>query len=248
MRFMIKVCPYCKKEFITRKSEQICCSKSCAAKLAKPEDIGLFRKEVPDNIKKYIIGLITTDGCITGSLSTYIVISLKDKYLIEMIRDIVCPTKNIYKDGTNFQVKWRNERDVRTLNELQITRRKTFTCEFILYDLNIWDYVRGIFDGDGCAYYSTSNGYKFVFISFSTASINFAKKLNDFLNDNGIESKIYPDCRNREMYYVKIFKKKSVILFKNKIYSYHTKWKLDRKYEILNNYNDDVCRTSTKCG
>lgn len=232
---MKKICPYCKKEYETDRKEQVCCSKACAVHVRKPEDVGLFRPEIPDRVKKYIVGLITTDGCITGSKTKYIVISLKDEYMIKMIRDITCPTKKVYKDGDNYQVKWRNKKDFEILERLRILHRKSFITEFINLESNIWDYIRGIFDGDGCAYYSKNGKYKYLCISFSTASEHFAYGLNLFLNENGIHSIINKDCRNREMYYVKIYRKESVKLFRDKIYSNCDKWKLDRKYLMFSN-------------
>lgn len=62
------------------------------------EDEGLFKDDVDDRIQKYILGLIITDGCLTKNGKKFVIcISLKDKKMIERIRDIVCSTKKFIK-------------------------------------------------------------------------------------------------------------------------------------------------------
>ena len=105
---MQKNCKYCGKKFETKKGHknQMYCCKSCSVKDKYIEDIGIFRDEVDDCIKKYILGLIITDGCLSKSGSRiFICISLKDFEMIERIRNLVCPNKKIYKDGNNYQVR-----------------------------------------------------------------------------------------------------------------------------------------------
>ena len=240
---MIKYCIYCNEEFETKNghNNQIYCGKSCSVKDRYKEDIGLFREEVHDDIQKYILGLIITDGCITkNGERKYICISLKDLYMITMIRDLVCPNKKVYKDGNNYQVKWRNDNDIQYLSDLNIRERKTFDVPFPIFEYNMWHLIRGIFDGDGCVYHSTltdkkyGREYTYSYVSFTTASESFASGLNDFLQQNNIRSKIYEDKRSdgrkNKTLYVKILEKQSVCLFKNLIYNECKDWYLTRKY------------------
>lgn len=127
---MVKICECCHKEFITKRghNNQRFCSKSCAVSSRFAEDEGLFRDDVEDNIQKYILGLIITDGCITKNRQKFVIcISLKDKEMIEQIKNIVCKTKKVYQDGNNYQVKWRNSNDISYLEKLNIVQRKTYT-------------------------------------------------------------------------------------------------------------------------
>lgn len=241
---MKKNCKYCGKQFKTKNghNNQIYCCKSCSIKDRHIEDIGLFRDDVEDYIKKYVLGLIITDGCLSkNGERIFICISLKDFEMIEQIRDLVCPNKKVYKDGDNYQVKWRNENDVQYLNSIGIHERKTFDITLPMFNCSMWHLIRGIFDGDGCVYYSTTldkntnKKYTYAYISFTTASKDFADKLNEFLNQNNIESKIYMDKRScgrkNETFYVKIFKKENVLLFRDFIYRDSGNWFLVRKHE-----------------
>lgn len=130
---MIKKCEYCNKEFETptKHPHQRFCCKSCSVQARSKEDIGLFNNNIDDKIIKYIIGLILSDGCITtNGKKKVIVISLKDQYMIQYIRDLVCPTKKIYKDGINYQVRWRNQTDVENIISIRNYRTQKFDCYF----------------------------------------------------------------------------------------------------------------------
>lgn len=236
----MKKCLYCKKEFIGKKESVRYCSKSCSVQDRFKEDVGLFRKEIPDRVQKYILGLFVSDGCLTKNGKKFVmVISLKDEDMIIKIRDLVCPTKKVYKDRNNFQVRWRNERDVEILNKLGIKQRKTLNMPFIKFNENEWDFIRGFFDGDGAVYISTTydkrrdRKYEYKYISFTCGSKIFAEGLNKFLNDNGIKSKIYKEKRSENVLYVKILNAKGVELLKNNMYAKEREWLLIRKYNIF---------------
>lgn len=236
----VKKCLYCKKEFIGKKQSVKYCSKSCSVQDRYKEDVGLFRKEIPDHIKKYILGLFVTDGCLTKNGKKYVVvISLKDEYMINKIKNLVCPTKKVYKDGNNFQVRWRNERDVKILNRLGIKQRKTLNMPFININKNKWSFIRGIFDGDGSVYVSKTydkkinKEYEYRYVSFTCGSEKFANGLNEFLNNNGIKSKIYKEKRSKNILYVKILNTKGVKLLKERMYADEKEWLLIRKYNIF---------------
>lgn len=236
----MKKCLYCNKEFVGKKESVKYCSKSCSVQDRYKEDVGLFRNEVPDHVKKYILGLFMTDGCLTKNGKKFVmVISLKDKDMITKIRNLVCPTKKVYRDGNNFQVRWRNERDVKIFNELGIRQRKTLNMPFIKFDENEWSFIRGVFDGDGAVYISKTydkkinKEYEYRYISFTCGSKDFAEGLDKFLNDNGIKSKIYKDKRSKNVSYVKVLNVKGVKLLKEKMYAKEKEWLLMRKYNIF---------------
>ena len=159
--------------------------------------------------------------------------------MIEQIRDLVCPSKKVYQDGNNYQVKWRNSNDVAYLNDLEIQERKTLMVPFPVFEENVWHLIRGIFDGDGCVYYSKQydkkygREYTYTCVSITTASEVFARDLNEFLNGNGIESKIYLDNRVNERknltYYISVKKRASVSKLKTLMYDDCNEWKLERK-------------------
>ena len=242
---MVKICEYCHKEFETKRghNDQKFCSKSCAVSSRFEEDEGLFRDGVDDYIQKYILGLIITDGCITKNGKKFVIcISLKDKEMIEQIRNIVCKTKKVYKDGdSGYQVKWRNSKDIYYLSKLNIAQRKTYTVGVPYFKYNMGHLIRGLFDGDGCVYNSTTidNGkkYAYQYVSFTSGSKQFVDDLSKFLTDNGIQYKINLDSRRKDCanktYYVKIYKQKEVQKLKNLMYENCNEWKLQRKYDLF---------------
>lgn len=241
---MVKNCEYCNKEFETKRghNEQRFCSKSCAVSSKFKEDEGLFRDDVDDYIQKYILGLIITDGCITKNGKKFVIcISLKDREMIEQIRNIVCKTKKVYKDGGNYQVKWRNSSDISYLEKLNIVQRKTYTVGVPYFENNMSHLIRGLFDGDGCVYKSatTDNGKEYIYqyISFTSGSKQLIDDLSIFLTNNDIHYTVNEDSRRKDCanktYYVKIYKKKDVQKLKSLMYEECNDWKLKRKYDLF---------------
>lgn len=235
-----KLCKHCNKPFIITHghNNQKFCSKSCAMKFRHPDDIGLFdREDISDRIKNYILGLIITDGCIrkTGESKT-ICISLKDEDMIIKIHDLVCPNRKYYKDGDNFQVIWKNANDIKYLTSLDITEHKTDFVPFIDLSDYMGDFIRGIFDGDGCVYTSTTHDYhinkdyNYTYISFTTGSPNFLIGLTNYLNKQNIEYNVIRDNRHKFTYNVHITKKASVKSLYDLMYKDINDWKLNRKY------------------
>lgn len=242
---ILKNCEYCHKEFETKPthSEQRFCSKSCAISSRHEEDEGLFRGGVDDYIQKYILGLIITDGCITKNGKTFVIcISLKDKEMIEQIREVVCKTKMVYKDGSNYQVKWRNSSDIAYLEKLNITQRKTYTVGIPCFEDNMSHLIRGLFDGDGCIYNDKTidkgKEYMYQRISFTSGSKRFINDLSSILAINGINYRVNLDSRRKyypnKTYYVQVNKKKDVQKLKDLMYKDCNGWKLERKYNLFN--------------
>ena len=238
---MIKICEYCGREFNSKgHTKQKCCNKSCAMRLRRKEDIGVFgRDDVDDSIKKYILGLTITDGCIREnktSLTKTICISLKDKYMIQQICDLVCPTKRIYKDGANWQVVWRNSWDIEYLKELGIEMRKTYNVTLPNVS-NMWHMIRGIIDGDGsvsiCNIYDkkSNRDYKYNRISIVTGSKQMKDDLVDFFHKNGFTPIIIKDKRHVSTYCIAFNRQKEILEMKKLIYKNAGKWKLERKYQ-----------------
>jgi hypothetical protein len=101
--------------------------------------------------------------------------------------------------------------------------------------------IRGLFDGDGCVYKSTTtdNGKEYVYqyISFTSGSGKFVDDLCIFLVKNDIHFTIGEDSRRKycdnKTYYVKIYKKKDVQKLRSLMYDNCNDWKLQRKYDLF---------------
>ena len=236
-----KICEYCKQPFIIKNghNNQKYCCKSCGLMARHIDDAGVFnRNDVPDSIKNYILGLIVTDGCIRkNGRSKTICISLKDKDMITKIHDLACPNKKIYKDGNNFQVIWKNANDILYLQSLDIAENKTDFVPFINLSDHMGDFIRGVFDGDGCVYTSTTHDhhinkdYNYTYISFTTGSPNFLIGLTDYFNKQNIKYNVVRDNRHKFTFNIRITQKSSVKALYNLMYKDVNDWKLIRKYD-----------------
>jgi hypothetical protein len=236
----LKKCEYCGKEFLINRKEQKCCSEMCGHKNRyKKEDEGIFGNDnISKEVKAYILGLIVTDGCISrtnnSGESFRITISSIDGYLMEQIRLLACKNKKLYRDGNNYQVKWRNTFDVQYLKSLNINERKSSNVPFPNIDEDfIWHLIRGIFDGNGCIYYSKTyfkeDYYLYKYISFTTGSFVFAEGLKYIFDKYNILSHIYKEKKSN-CFYVKIFRSQDVKQFYQLIYKDSENWKIIRKY------------------
>lgn len=208
------------------------------------DDIGLFaRDDIDDKVKKYILGLILSDGCIRSkdeNSRKTICISSKDKYMLEKIRDIVAPNRKIYKDGANGQIVWRNKYDIDYLASHGIVERKTKIARLPVVD-NMWHMIRGFFDGDGCVYNSLHHDkknnriYQYKNIKFTIGSEKLLSDFTEFLHNNNIRFSVCQDKRHDMTYNVQISAKESVKKMYDEMYCEAESWKLERKY---NKFND----------
>lgn len=202
------------------------------------DDVGIFYNDaIDDGVKSYILGLILTDGCIrSNGFSKSICISLKDEYMINMIRNVACPTKKVYKDGNNRQVVWRNARDIEFLANVNVAERKTYTVRLpTVNDMSAL--IRGIFDGDGSVFTSVTHDnkfnrlYKYTYVSITSGSGLFLYDIQNFLKEIDVSSRIVVDKRHKSTSQLRITRKNDVKKFKNFIYTDETIWKLERKYD-----------------
>jgi hypothetical protein len=120
-------------------------------KRTQPKPSNYIDKFLKSKDKFYWAGFIAADGCVKGKKHVEIGLAIKDKnHLLKIhalaggsfyVTDKVC-TWSIHRSGDL----------VRFLNDLNITRRKTFTLKppVGLSESDTKDFIRGYFDGDGC--------------------------------------------------------------------------------------------------
>lgn len=157
-------------------------------------------------------------------------LTLKDFDMIKFIHDYIgSKTRKIYHNKGCFSINIVNPNTINFFENIGLTERKSLTLNFPnIPDEFIPDFIRGFFDGDGCAYKSTTTSnkikYDYIFVSFTSGSDSFIEKLKNILKNNNIKSTIVNDSRNNHnAKYLKIYSKESVKNFYNYIY-----------------YNDDV--------
>jgi intein-encoded DNA endonuclease-like protein len=184
---------------------------------------------------QYWLGVIASDGCLT---SGKLVVETKDKEWMESYRNFLNPSINVSttqppKGNTLYRVQVRCKGLKEELAKYGITENKSLSLEW-KYPLT-WDFVRGVFDGDGCVTYTEKT--KFVIISFCGGSKIFLKQLQDFLLLNNIDSKLVQD--NRGLYYLYVHKLDHKKLMYNLMYkdaNNFLKRKKDKFSNILNQY------------
>jgi len=152
----------------------------------------------------YVFGLLITDGSmyikydLSGDVSQY-VLSFKsiDRYLVECINTtmsssykVSCFKYNECKLGMYYQLSITNVYICKKLISLGMVQKKSKVVKFpdFIPDEFMPDFVRGVFDGDGCISFSEK---WFQFKTFiCSGSLDFIIGLNDYLYRIGIEGVI----------------------------------------------------------
>lgn len=104
----------------------------------------------------YILGLIITDGCVskTGTVS----LSMNDRELLEKVKEIMGSAHNItlskHQKGL-YIFHFARERLIKDLERLCVIPRKSLIVKFpYVPGVYLPDFIRGVFDGDGCVYFN----------------------------------------------------------------------------------------------
>ena len=249
---MIKYfCKQCGKELtrIQILKHQKFCSKGCATSFrCAAHDPDVFEMQ-NKHILYYIIGLLITDGNISSN-NKKITLSLTDKDLIETLapffidrekRRIYVSSPKMKNASPAYTLINTNSQSIQKLNGMGITSNKTYnTVMPQIPTPYIYDFLRGVLDGDGCIYVSSIvKGKKYFAISVTTGSQKFAQDLTNTLTTMGYSPTIVIDSRRREQkhktYYVKLNKQQEIQRFLQEIYRNANGVMIKQKY---NKYYD----------
>ena len=220
------------------------CSKGCATSYrCSANDPDIF--EIEDkHILHYLIGLIVTDGNISKNKKK-LTISLTDKNLIENLSKYVINTnrRKIYFEQPKlknaspiYTLINTNPNTIEKLYDAGITCQKTYTIRVPHIDKNyVYDFLRGVFDGDGCVYISNKKYGGYFSISIASGSLLFANDLMELLKDLGYSPRLVQDSRSKNSehptYCVKLNKKLEVAAFMENIYKDANEIKIQQKYD-----------------
>lgn len=198
--------------------------------------------KIGDEKSEYFLGLLLTDGCLAKhgnnlQLSLY----LKDKEMVELFRDFVCPTNKVrsyyYKesDSTIYSTCVTHPDITNWLCDNGNFQNKSLKCD--IFTPLTWNILRGIFDGDG--YWHVTNKGKTITFGICGCSKIFIYKIQQFLYENGFSPIIRKDSRNREhtLYYVECHKIAEVSEIAYKIYNKSTIY-LKRKFETWHSFEE----------
>jgi hypothetical protein len=188
----------------------------------------------------YILGFIITDGCLSKSRNNIrLTFDIKDKSILEFIRDEISPTRPIFK-----HIKRRlniphevytlrihlNSHILEKLLELGMLFRKTGkeTCPNNIPIEYFGDYLRGVVDGNGNIGIRQNHNILSARFKITSASKLFLEQLNTYLDNklyvyHRTKENVYDLCTNNKF----IIKELYTILYKNPNFC------LDRKYQLF---------------
>lgn len=175
----------------------------------------------------YAIGLIATDGCLSGD-GLLIDLTSNDREQLENYSKCLGVDFKIgskYSGGRkHLRIQFKNRIFYDFLLSIGLTPAKSKTIKKInVPDKYFFDFLRGCFDGDGCfySYWDPRWRSSFMFYTeFCSASPNFIKWLQQKIIELAdINGHITTAGKKRMMQQLKYAKKESLILLKKMYYS-----------------------------
>lgn len=184
-------------------------------------------QDITNSNVQYWLGWLATDGYISHSENRITLsLSIRDIDVIEKFRDFISPNLTIHHSihHDEFEmvfVSFRNKEIVDFLSTLGFNNNKTF--EFVPNFEITWDYIRGVFEGDG---YIRERE-----INITGASKNHIELIYNFVKNQGINCKLRQKLtpKNTVMYDFEIHSKIEISKFVDKIYA-NANIFMDRKY------------------
>lgn len=182
----------------------------------------------------YILGFITADGSV-NKYSLRIELAIKDKDVLEFIRDEISPTKQIttcFKNEKEYCcLKIHSKKLIESLNKFNIVPNKTYNIrlDFNIPQEYLGDYLRGLFDGDGWVY-CRRNSIECGIVSHEEI---FLQQIKDIINNGVLRKRTKLTKKGLvSTQYVLDFYSNKTIKFRDLIYS-NNGFCLKRKKDIF---------------
>jgi hypothetical protein len=204
----------------------------------------LFKNGVDSKEKSYILGIFYADGCNSKKESIILSLQEDDKYILEKIAKIFNKTGALVvqkRKKQNHKLRYRLELHSKELSndlkKLGMVNKKSLILRFpnklTVSEQFLSHFIRGYFDGDGCA--SFKKGRNSLEISI-TSSPFFCKDFQEFLSKtlniySGLRSYKFTKAQT-----VKFCKNDSCIKFYNYIYKDCGDLYLTRKKEKFDKF------------
>lgn len=161
-------CLTCGEKFTVRLSEYKngggkYCSTDCFKESQRSKiNSDFFTKPAPE--MAYVLGVFMSDGYLTKKTSgnLFLCLKLNDKDLLEKIKDLmgfegsVCGAGLAQAGNQSYKIEISDPKIISDVQKWGIVERKTLTAKFPTeLPQEYWrDFIRGIFDGDGCVHLS----------------------------------------------------------------------------------------------
>ena len=175
----------------------------------------------------YAIGLIATDGCLSGD-GLLIDLTSKDREQLENYSkclgvDFKIGIKWANKGKEYFRIQFKNRIFYDFLLSIGLTSKKSLTMgKLTIPEEYFFDFLRGCFDGDGCSYSYWDPRWKssFMFyITFASGSKKFIEWLQEEVYKNiKVKSHITVSHNKINPYYQLKYAKKSGLEIMKKMY------------------------------
>jgi hypothetical protein len=230
------------------------------AKNSKNIDLDFF-ENIDTKEKAYVLGLIYSDGSIDKDGYGFSFVS-KDFEQVELVKRLlksehkICKVSSYdnrtLKTYTRYTIHICSKKITKDLFNIGLHSSKSFNCNFPNISIGfIWHFIRGLFDGDGCIYKSTSKEGQLSF------SIILSGQLKDgvkkFFNDSDMSltsDQIKHKNENGIISSLKYSSYKDLKFIYENMYNESDSLRLERKYTIfstLREYKRGVyCRKSRK--
>ena len=153
-----------------------------------------FKTQSPE--MAYILGLLGSDGCVAQNKNIiYIELQRQDKAILEKVNNILQNERPIqdYITGRGYEnskMYFYSKTIKEDLADFHIVPNKTYSNEYkfpeLLEEKYYADYIRGLFDGDGCI----KDSNHCITWQIDTGSQDIAIQLQKYLTTLGIEAKI----------------------------------------------------------
>lgn len=193
-----------------------------------------------DRDSDYWLGIICSDGYIDKAISVGLELKYEDYETVKGFCDfnnVNSPKLRTRKGGyKQWLGRVYSKYLVDFLLTKGITNNKSLTIE---YKGNItWDFIRGVFDGDGCISIRKTG---LPIVLFYSSSIKFITQINNFLISEGFLTTVkLGDNRSKNPFYnITISKIENIYKFFQLLYKNNPNYFMKRKYEKFKKYFDD---------
>jgi hypothetical protein len=189
-----------------------------------------------DSNEAWLLGLYWSDGCI---YKNRLLLTSKDLSMLEIVERLMKGKRCIKKrkNQNAYDLAFSNKSIADRLREIGLHENKSHTIKWpkgLSKELE-WDFIRGVFDGDGCVYNQCNNRVPLLNFNIVTASCVFLNELKDRFAEKSIPFSIHKSpSKNGMIGRISVGYKGSCIIYKL-FYDDENKPCLKRKYEIFKN-------------
>ena len=203
----------------------------------------------------YILGLIASDGCISASNNQiYIELQREDKELLIRVNKVLENERDVkdYTNSRNYEnskVYFFSKQIKKDLAQFHLIPNKTYNKEYsfpeLLEEKFFFNYLLGLFDGDG----SIKASRDWAAWQIDTSSESVAYEIQRRLKLYGIDININQEKKvNLTLYRCITYKKNNLIKLYNKLYAnVPTQLYLKRKYEKFTKILNEIIFHETDC-